>query len=227
MKHQVFQIPEQCSQDSIAEGTGPLRKTYMLSPRKLKRTSGVSCPATVSKLDTVACTHTGSSSRPQWERRVFFLTPEVCSRVWREGIVTLPDLTTQSIKVGDSVLYDLVPQGIIRVDSQVTSCQGTQVGLGSQMVEKSLVLSQYWFEISEEEFIMKEDGEMEARISRVTLATSCQVTQGSCVSSEAIFLWTTTIYNLQIFIINKFYIHMLSIDYLDTQGPDYPFRNTS
>ena len=31
---------------------------------------------------------------------------------------------------------------------------------------------------------------MEARISRVSLATSCQVTQGSCVSLEAIFLWT-------------------------------------
>ena len=32
-----------------------------------------------------------------------------------------------STRVGDSVLYDYVPQGIIRVDSHVTSCQGTQV----------------------------------------------------------------------------------------------------
>ena len=54
----------------------------------------------------------------------------------------------------------------------MTSCQGTQVRLGSQMVEESLVLSQYWFVLSEEEFIIKEDGEMEAR----SLATSCQVT---------------------------------------------------
>ena len=52
------------------------------------------------------------------------------------------------------------------MDSQVTSCQGTQVRLGSKMVEESLVLSEYWFELSEEEFIIKEDGEMEARISR-------------------------------------------------------------
>ena len=58
------------------------------------------------------------------------------------------------------------------------------------MVEESLVLSQYRFELSEEEFIIKEDGEMEARISRVSLATSCQVNQGSCVSTEAVFLWT-------------------------------------
>ena len=50
------------------------------------------------------------------------------------------------------------------MDSQVTSCQGTQVRLGSKMVEESLVLSEYWFELSEEEFIIKEDGEMEARI---------------------------------------------------------------
>ena len=58
------------------------------------------------------------------------------------------------------------------------------------MVEESLVLSQYWFELSEEKFIIKEDGEMEASIRRVRLATSCQVTQGSCVSAEAVFLWT-------------------------------------
>ena len=40
---------------------------------------------------------------------------------YREGIVTLPDFTTWNIRIGDSVLYDYVPQGIIRVDSQVTS----------------------------------------------------------------------------------------------------------
>ena len=45
---------------------------------------------------------------------------------YREGIITLPDLTTRSIRIGDSVLYDYVPQGIIHVDSQVISCQGTQ-----------------------------------------------------------------------------------------------------
>ena len=58
------------------------------------------------------------------------------------------------------------------------------------MVEESLVLSQYRFEIAEEEFIIKENGEMEARVSRVSLANSCQVTQGSCVSSESVFLWS-------------------------------------
>ena len=55
----------------------------------------------------------------------------------------------------------------------MTSCQGTQVRLGSQMVEESSVLMQYHFEIAEEEFIINEDGEMEVRISRVSLATSC------------------------------------------------------
>ena len=38
------------------------------------------------------------------------------------------------------------------------------------MVEESLVLSQYQFELSEEEFIIKEDVEMEARLSRLSLA---------------------------------------------------------
>ena len=154
---QVLQIPETCSEDSNEDEATPLRKTYILSPRKLKKTSGVSCRASVS---------------------------ELCNQAWEEGILTLQDLTTRSIRVGDSVLYDYVPQGIIRVDSQVTSCEGTQVRFGSQMVEEPLVLSQYQFELSTEEFIIREDGEMEARISRVSLATSCQVTQGSCVSTE-------------------------------------------
>ena len=83
------------------------------------------------------------------------VTPEVCHQAWREGIVTLLDLTTRSIRVGDSVLYNYLPQGIIRVDSQVMSCQGTQVRLGCQMLEESLVLSQNWFELSEEEFITR------------------------------------------------------------------------
>ena len=30
---------------------------------------------------------------------------------------------------------------------------------------------------------------MEASISRISLAASCQVTQGSCISSESVFLW--------------------------------------
>ena len=58
------------------------------------------------------------------------------------------------------------------------------------MVEELLVLSQYRFELTEEEFIIKEDGEMEASVSRISLAASCQITQGSCVSSESVFLWT-------------------------------------
>ena len=69
------------------------------------------------------------------------VTLDICNRAWREGIVTLPDLTTGSVRVGDSVLYDYVLQEIIRVDSQVTSCQGTQVRLGSQMVYISSTLT--------------------------------------------------------------------------------------
>ena len=57
------------------------------------------------------------------------------------------------------------------------------------MVKESLVLSQYRFELIEEEFIIKEDGEMEASIRRISLAASCQVTQGSCIFSESVFLW--------------------------------------
>ena len=28
------------------------------------------------------------------------VTPEICNKAWREGIVTLPDLSTRSIRVG-------------------------------------------------------------------------------------------------------------------------------
>ena len=58
------------------------------------------------------------------------------------------------------------------------------------MEEESPVLSQYCFEIAEEEFIIKENVEMEARVSGLSLVNSCQVTQGSRVSSESVFLWS-------------------------------------
>ena len=169
----------------------PLRETYALSPRILKKTSGVSCCVSVSEF----CGYCGAYSHWKFQQTPIIeksvpVTPEICNKAWREGVVSLLDLTTWSVRVGDSILYDYKPQGIIRVHSQVTSCQGTQVRLGSQMVEESLVLLQYLFEIAEEKFTIKEDGEMEARISRVSLANCCQVTQGSCVSSEAVFLWS-------------------------------------
>ena len=143
-KIQVLQIPETCSEDLNEGGTNLLRKTYILSPRKLKKASGVNCRASVSEF-RVYCgsySHWKFQQTPVIEKSVP-VTPEICNKACREGIVTLPDLTTRNIRVGYSVLHDFVPQGIIRVDSKVTSCQGTQVRLGSQMVEESLVLSQY------------------------------------------------------------------------------------
>ena len=57
------------------------------------------------------------------------------------------------------------------------------------MVEESVVLSHYRFVLSEEEFIIKEEEEMEARISRVSLTTSCQITQGSWGSCDLQMLY--------------------------------------
>ena len=107
-KIQVLQIPEKCSEDSNEGGTDPLRRTYVLSPRKLKRTSGVSCCASVYKF----CGFCGAYSHWKFQQTPviemsFPVTPEVCNQTWREGIVTIPDLTTRSIRVGDSVLLRL------------------------------------------------------------------------------------------------------------------------
>ena len=89
-KIHVLPIPERRCKDSNKEGTGPLRKTYVLSPRKLKKTSGVSCCATVSKF----CGYCGLYL--QWKfhqtpviEKSIPVTPEVCNRAWREGIVNL------------------------------------------------------------------------------------------------------------------------------------------
>ena len=157
-KIQLLQIPETCDKGSKGGEMATLRETYVLSPRKMKKTSGVSCFTSVSEFGG----YCGAYSLCKFQqtpiiKKSILVTPEICNKTWREGIVTLPDLTSQSVRVGDSILYDYVPPGIIRVDSHLTSCQGTQVRLGSQMVEESLVLLQYCFEIAEEEFIIKED----------------------------------------------------------------------
>ena len=47
-KIQLLQIPETCDEGSKEGEMAPLKETYVLSPRKLKKTSGVSCHASVS-----------------------------------------------------------------------------------------------------------------------------------------------------------------------------------
>ena len=46
-KIQLLQIPETCEERSEEGEKATLRETYVLSPRKLKKTSGVTCRATV------------------------------------------------------------------------------------------------------------------------------------------------------------------------------------
>ena len=48
-KIQLLQIPETCEDRSAEIERDTLRETYILSPRKLKKTLGVMCRATVSK----------------------------------------------------------------------------------------------------------------------------------------------------------------------------------
>ena len=96
-------------------------------------TSGVSCGATVSQFQGYcgAYLHWKFQQTPVVEKSVP-VTSDVCNRrAWREGIVTLTDQKTRSIQVGDSILYDYVLQGIIRVVSHVILCLGTQIRLGS------------------------------------------------------------------------------------------------
>ena len=120
-KIQTLQIPEICEEGSMERERAQIRETYVLSPRKLKKTVGVMCRAVVSEFRGYcgAYSHWKFQQTPIIEKSVP-VTPEICNKAWREGVVTLPDLTTRSIRVGDSILYDYVPQGIIRVDSKVT-----------------------------------------------------------------------------------------------------------
>ena len=106
-----------------------LQETYVLSPRKLKKASGVSCRASVSEFRG----YCGPYSHWKFQQTSIIkksvqVTPEICNKAGREGIVTLPDLTTRRVRVGDSILYDYVPQGIIRVDSRVTHAKGLRLG---------------------------------------------------------------------------------------------------
>ena len=79
-KIQVLQIPEKCCEDSNKEGMGLLRRTYVLSPRKVKSTSGVSCRATVSKFHG----YCGVYSRWKFQQTPVIeksvpVTPDVCN----------------------------------------------------------------------------------------------------------------------------------------------------
>ena len=86
---QVLQIPETCSEDFNKGETNPLRKTYVLSPRKLKKASGVSCCASVPEFRGYCgpYSHWKFQQTPVIEKRVP-VSLEICNGAWREGIVT-------------------------------------------------------------------------------------------------------------------------------------------
>ena len=75
-----------------------LRETYVLSPRKLKKASGVNFLTSVFEFRGYcsAYSHWKFQQTPIIKKNVP-VTPEICNKAWREGIVTLPDLTTQSV----------------------------------------------------------------------------------------------------------------------------------
>ena len=98
-KIQLLQIPETCDGASKEGEMATLRWLhYILSPRKLKKASGVSCRTSVSKFHGYCggYSHWKFQQTPIIKKSVP-VTPEICNKAWREGIVTLPDLTTQSV----------------------------------------------------------------------------------------------------------------------------------
>ena len=107
----IKQYQQNLMQDAETKGIlkGKQSRTYVLSLRKLKRTSGVSCCATVSEFRgyCVAYSHWKFQQTPVMKKSVP-VTPEVCNKAWREGIVTLPDLTTRS---GRNVGQTRIPDG--------------------------------------------------------------------------------------------------------------------
>ena len=54
-KIQLLQIPETCNEGSKEVEMAPLRETFVLSPRKLKKTSGVSCRPSVFEFRGYCC----------------------------------------------------------------------------------------------------------------------------------------------------------------------------
>ena len=95
-KIHLFQIPETCDGASKKGEMATLQETYILSPRKLMKASGVSCRPSISKFWGYcgAYSHWKFQQTPVIEKSVP-LTPEICNKAWREGVLTLPDLTTR------------------------------------------------------------------------------------------------------------------------------------
>ena len=91
---------KKCSKYSNEEGTGPLRRTYILSPKKAEKNFWyeLSCYSI-----QVPWIQWGILTLEVLAEKSVPVTPEVCNLTWREGIVTLPDLTTQSIRVGECI----------------------------------------------------------------------------------------------------------------------------
>ena len=86
-KIQLLQIPKTCDEASKEGEMAILQETYVLSPRKLKNTSGMSCPASVSEFRGYcgAYSHWKFQQTPIIKKSVL-VTPEICTKPGERGL---------------------------------------------------------------------------------------------------------------------------------------------
>ena len=68
-------------------------------------------------------------------------TMETYLKAWKSSQIQLSDGSTCSIQVGEVVKLNYIPSGEIIVGQHKTSCIGSQVKLGSKLVDESLGLA--------------------------------------------------------------------------------------
>ena len=91
---------------------------------------------------------------------------------------------------GDSVLYQFLEDGSITVNSYNTYCQGVNLQLHhSQVVQKSLFLTQFRFSLTPETFLRSRARNMVAQLDQVSLPTDCRAKNGGCLSEDWAYLF--------------------------------------
>ncbi len=172
----TFHLPEDCfiPKEEVKKKPAPVKEAWILGEEYVHEFSGVVCTTTISRFRGYcsAYSHWKFMDVPEVEAEEP-VTLEQCFAA-KKGSYKSPDGKKMRISPGETIFYQFVEDGSIKVHPTNTYCTGVSLPLHQGTLgDESLVLTQIRFSMLREVFILKRGGQTVAEYSRIALPNSC------------------------------------------------------
>ena len=184
-----FSVKTTCAQ-SASEQDNTTHEYDLLQRIDYSEVDGWSCRLVVSKF-TLFC---GSFSHQKFEKipeieLAQTVSPSRCREWTRNKVFMSRDGEKHQLNVPGESILAINDLGIIHPSGSV-SCQGQALKVGNEVIEETLVLSQYRIIVSKEKYKLKAGENVEVLSSHVQLPRNCRPKSGSCPTDLITYVWT-------------------------------------